>query len=376
MKATNSIPWRYMTLAGLTVLAAVGLGGCKPAEEAKPAAPAAEKATAPAAEKAGEAAKKAEPIKLSYSIFFPPTHVQCITATNWAQEIEKRSQGRVKITVYPAGSLTKADQCYEGVVSGISDIGMSCFAYTRGRFPLLEGLDLPLGYPDGATATRVANALVTKYQVGELADVHTLYVHAHGPGLLASKKAIRTLEDLKGLQVRATGLSSKIVEALGGKPVAMSQPETYEALQKGVVEATLCPIETLKGWKQGEAIQYVVDSTVIGYTTAMFVVMNKAKWNQLPADLQAIFDAVSQEWVAKHGEAWDQADKDGRAFVTQLKREFITLSDAEQQRWKASLKPILDDYVKRAKERNLPGDALVRDIQTELAKAQTPPVAK
>ena len=371
-----------MTLTGVTVLAAAGLSGCKPAEEAKtataPAAPVAAPAApaAPAAEKAGEAPQKAEPIKLSYSIFFPPTHVQCITATNWAQEIEKRSQGRVKITVYSAQSLTKADQCFEGVVNGISDIGMSCFAYTRGRFPLLEGLDLPLGYPDGAVATRVANAMVAKYQPAELAGVHTLYVHAHGPGLLASKKAIKTLDDLKGLQVRATGLSSKIAEALGAKPVAMSQPETYEALQKGVVEATLCPIETLKGWKQGEAIQYVVDSTVIGYTTAMFVVMNKAKWNQLPADLQAIFDAVSQEWVTKHGEAWDQADKDGRAFVTQLKREFITLSDAEQQRWKANLKPILDDYVKRAKEKNLPGEALLRDIQAELAKAQTPPVAK
>ena len=50
----------------------------------------------------------------------------------------------------------------------------------------------------------------------------------------------------------------------------MSQPETYEALQ-GVVDATLCPIETLKGWKQGEVISSVTDSSVVGYTTAMFV---------------------------------------------------------------------------------------------------------
>ncbi len=121
-------------------------------------------------------------IKLSYSIFFPPTHVQCIAATNWASEIQKRTGGRVQITIYPAGSLTKADQCYEGVIKGISDLGMSCFAYTRGRFPLLEGLDLPLGYPNGVTATRIANAMVEKYQPAELADVKVLYVHAHGPG--------------------------------------------------------------------------------------------------------------------------------------------------------------------------------------------------
>ncbi len=295
--------------------------------------------------------------------------MQCIAATNWAQEIQKRTGGRVQITVYPAGSLTKADQCYEGVIKGISDLGMSCFAYTRGRFPLLEGLDLPLGYPDGMSATRIANAVIDKYQPAELADVKVLYVHAHGPGILASKKAVRSLADLKGLKVRATGLSAKIVEALGGTPVAMSQPETYEALSKGVVEATLCPIETLKGWKQGETIEYVVDSTVIGYTTAMFVVMNKEKWAQLPADVQKVFSDVSREWIDKHGEAWDQADREGREFVTKLQRQFIQLPEAEQRQWKTAVQPILDDFVKKAKEKNLPGDTLVADIQQGIAKA-------
>jgi len=344
---------QWTVAAGAMVLAGVCLTACKPAGESPSGAP----------------AKPAEVIKLSYSIFFPPTHVQCIAATNWANEIQKRTDGRVQITIYPAGSLSKADQCYEGVIKGISDLGMSCFAYTRGRFPLLEGLDLPLGYPNGVTATRIASAMVQKYQPAEVADVKVLYVHAHGPGILASKKAVKSLAELKGLKVRATGLSAKIVEALGGTPVAMSQPETYEALAKGVVDATLCPIETLKGWKQGETIEYVVDSTAIGYTTAMFVVMNKDKWASLPADIQKVFNDVSQEWIAKHGAAWDEADQAGREFVTGLKRQFIQLPEAEQQQWKAAVKPILDDYVKKAKEKNLPGDALLADIQAEIAKA-------
>ena len=343
-------PWT--AAASATLLAGVFLTACKPAGDAT----------------SGEPAKPAQVIKLSYSVFFPPTHVQCIAATNWASEIQKRTGGRVQITIYPAGSLTKADQCYEGVTKGISDLGMSCFAYTRGRFPLLEGLDLPLGYPNGANATRIANAMVQKYQPAELADVKVLYVHAHGPGILASKKAVKSLADMKGLKVRATGLSAKIVEALGGTPVAMSQPETYEALSKGVVDATLCPIETLKGWKQGEAIEYVVDSSAIGYTTAMFVVMNKEKWAKLPADVQKVFTDVSQEWIAKHGEAWDQADQAGREFVAGLKRQFIQLPEAEQQQWKTAVKPILDDYVKKAKEKNLPGDAMLADMQAEIAR--------
>jgi TRAP-type C4-dicarboxylate transport system substrate-binding protein len=219
--------------------------------------------------------KEDKPVELSYSVFFPATHLQAQTAAEWAGEVEKRTGGRVKITLYAGETLTKAAQVYEGVVNGVSDLGMSVFAYTRGRFPLLEALDLPLGYPDGTTATKIANAVVKKYKPAELGDVEVMYLHAHGPGILASKKRVEKLSDLSGMKVRGTGLSAKIVSSLGGVPVSMSQGETYEALQKGVVEATFCPVETLKGWKQAEVVDYVIDTKVVGYTTAMFVVMHR-----------------------------------------------------------------------------------------------------
>ncbi|MBN1124737.1 MAG: TRAP transporter substrate-binding protein [Sedimentisphaerales bacterium] len=316
-----------------------------------------------------KSADTSEAVTLSYSIFFPPTHVQCQTAQTWAEEIQKRTGGKVQITLYPAGTLTKAPQCYEGVVNGVSDIGMSCFAYTRGRFPLLEGLDLPLGYPNGMTATRAATEMVRKYAPAEVSDVKVLYVHAHGPGILASRKPVRTLADMNGLKVRATGLSAKIVESLGGTPVAMSQPETYEALQKGVVEATLCPVETLKGWKQGEVINTVTDTSVIGYTTSMFVVMNKDAWNKLSPEQQKIITEVSDEWVDKHGQAWDQADQEGKAFITELKREWISLTPEQKQQWKEKVQPILDEYVQKMADQNLPGKELLTDLQTMIAKA-------
>ena len=309
-----------------------------------------------------------EPIELSYSIFFPPSHIQCKTADAWAKEVEDRTEGRVKITMYPAGALTKAPQCYEGVVNGISDIGMSCLAYTRGRFPLMEGIDLPHGYPDGKTASRMATDMVQKFNPKEMQDTHVLYIHAHGPGILASKKPVRSIEDMKGLKVRATGLSSKIVESLGGAPVAMSQPETYEALQKGVVEATFCPIETLKGWKQGEVIEFVTDTSPIGYTTAMFVTMNNDKWDALPDDIKAIISEVSDEWVDKHGEAWDQADEEGRQFIQELNREVITLPPETHAQWKEAVQPIIDQYIEKAKEQGLPGDELILEIQSRLAE--------
>ncbi|MBN1359664.1 MAG: TRAP transporter substrate-binding protein [Sedimentisphaerales bacterium] len=311
----------------------------------------------------GKPSDEAKVTELSYSVFFPPAHIQCQTAQAWADEIGKRTNGKVKINVHAAGTLTKAEQCYEGVVNGVSDLGMSCFAYTRGRFPLLEGLDLPLGYPNGKVATRVATEMVRKYQPKEVSDVHVLYVHAHGPGILASRKPVHKLEDLASLKVRATGLSSKIVESLGATPVAMGQPDTYEALQKGVVDATFCPIETLKGWKQGEVIDYVTETSVIGYTTAMFVVMNQGVWDRLGPELQKVFTDVSNEWVDKHGQAWDQADRDGLAFVKELQKEIITLPADEQQRWQTAVQPILNAYVTAATEKGLPGQQFLADLQ-------------
>ena len=309
-----------------------------------------------------------KPIELSYSIFFPASHLQAQTAEAWAREVERRSEGRVEITMYPGGTLTKAPQCYEGVVNGISDIGMSVFAYTRGRFPLLEGLDLPLGYPDGVTATRIANQMVNKYAPEELQDVHLLYLHAHGPGILASKKPVRGIGELEAMKIRATGLSAKIVSSLGAVPISMSQGETYDALQKGVVEATFCPVETLKGWKQGEVIDYVIDTTAIGYTTAMFVVMNKAKWESLPQDIRTILSEVSEEWILKQGQAWDRSDGEGEAFVRGLGKTFIELAADQQQAFVRAMDPVLEEYVSATEAEGLPGRAFLQDLQALLAE--------
>ena len=106
----------------------------------------------------------AKAIQLNYSIFFPSTHGQTQAAVLWAKEVEKRSAEKVEITVFPGETLTKANRCYDGIVNGISDIGMSVFAYTRGRFPVMEAADLPLGYPNGKVATKGVNDFYARYQ--------------------------------------------------------------------------------------------------------------------------------------------------------------------------------------------------------------------
>ena len=321
-------------------------------------------------QKEGGAESAAKTYKLTYSIFFPPMHIQAKTGMDWAAEVENRSGGRIQIAVHPGGTLTKADQCWQGVLNGISDLGMSCFAYTPGRFPLLEALDLPLGWPDGLTATRVATALAAKYNPAEIQGAKILYVHAHGPGILATKKPVRSLADLKNVKIRGTGLSAGIATALGATAVGMPQPETYDALQKGVVEGTFCPVETLKGWKQGEVIGSITDTKAIGYTTAMFVAMNQKSWDALPADLQKIMTDVSAEFVDKHGQAWNQADAEGLEFVKGLNREFITLSPEEEALWKAQVAPIVDKYLAQSAEKGLPGADFLKDAQAMIAEAR------
>lgn len=305
---------------------------------------------------------------LTYSIFFPATHAQAKAGENWAKEIEKRTGGKVKINIFAGGSLTPADQCFDGVVKGISDIGMSCFAYTRGRLPLLEALDLPMGYPSGMVATRVANDFVKKMNPKELSDVKVLYLHAHGPGLLHTQKPVSSMADLKGMKIRSTGLSAKIVENLGGVSVAMPQGGTYEALQKGVVQGTLAPMETLKGWKQAQVIKYTTDCTNIGYTTAMFVVMNKKKWNSLPKDVQKVFDDVSGEWIAVAGKAWDDADAEGYKYSAELGNKMIKLSDAEEAKWEAAVKPVAESYIKSTESKGLPGKQAVQEVASLIKK--------
>jgi len=305
---------------------------------------------------------------LTYSIFFPPTHAQTKAAEAWAKEIEKRSAGNVKISLFPGGTLTPADQCFDGVVKGISDICMSAFAYNRGRFPIMEALDLPLGYPNGRVATRVANDFYQIMKPKALENVKVLYLHAHGPGLLHTKKPVKTLEEVKGMKIRSTGFSAKVVAALGGVPVAMPQGETYEALSKGIVDGTIGPIEVLKGWKQAEVVKSTTDCFDVGYTTVFFVVMNLKKWNALAPDVRKVLDDASREWIDVHGKAWDEADKEGRTFTKSLGNQVIPLSTQESARWKKAVRPTIDEFVKNAEQKGVPGRKSVKEAEALIAK--------
>jgi TRAP-type C4-dicarboxylate transport system substrate-binding protein len=307
-------------------------------------------------------------IKLNYSNFFPAPHKNSVLAEQWVKEVEKRTNGKVKITYYPGNTLTPAAQTFDSVKKGIADIGYSCFAYTPGRFPMMEAVDLPLGYKTGAQATALINAYYDKFKPKELDEVHVLYLHAHGPGILHTKKPVNKIEDVKGMKIRATGLAAKVVTALGGAPVGTTMPETYDALRTGVADGALAPVEALQGWKWGEVVTSTTQDFGAAYTTGMFIVMNKAKWNSLPEDVKKVFTDTSKEWVEKQAKLWDDIDKEGYEFVKKRGNKIIALSPAEDAKFANAVKPILDEYVKNAKAKGVPGDQGLAFAQDFLKK--------
>jgi len=313
-------------------------------------------------------ANAAEIIELSYTNHFPPTHIQSKLAEAWCKEVEKRTAGKVKITYYPVQTLLEPDKIYYGILNGITDIGQCVFGYNRGVFTAMEAFSLPHGFASAPEATRVLNEFHKNFELKETSRIKILYLHAHGPAMLHSKKKIEKLEDMRGVKVRSYGFNAAMVKALGGIPVSMSMAEVYEALSKGVADATFSPIEALKGWKQAEVVDYSIEIEGVAYSTAMYVGMNRHKWNSLPQDIKETIEEINQEWITKTGEAWKSSDEEGREYTIAQSNKIIKLDKEESDRWAEAVYPIIADYVANAKKKGLPGQDYVDFIRASLKK--------
>jgi TRAP-type transport system periplasmic protein len=308
-------------------------------------------------------------ISLKLANFFPPDNKISVVMDQWCKEVEKRTNGAVKVTQFPGGTLTPPAQTYISVTRGVTDIGLSFFSYTMGRFPLMEALDLPLGYRSAYVATKLANEFYKKFKPKELDEVKVLFLTTSPPHMLFAKKPVKNLEDLKGLKIRSTGTSAKVVAALGGVPVSMPMSEAYDALSKGVAQGIIGPYEPMKGFRLAEVVD---NSTEYGsaYVNANYIVMNKDKWNSLPANIQKIIEQINDEWVERMGKLWDELDKEGKDVFLQKGGKAVVLSKEENAKWSAKLRPILDEYVAGMKAKGLPADEALKFCQDYLAKNQ------
>ena len=308
-------------------------------------------------------------IQLKLAHFFPATHpVEADLLNKWSEEVEQATDGRIKIVRYPGETLLKANDIYQGVMDGVADIGMSCFSYTRGRFPVLEVFELPgVIYKSAEAASKTAWEGIKKTQPEEIQDTRLLMVLATGSGDLFTKTPVRNLNDLQGMEIRATGLSAKTLDTLGATPIAMAQSEAYEAMSKGMVEGNLSPLEVLKGWKHAEVTNYVTKTPFL-YNTLFFLTMNLDKWNSLPPDLQKAVEDVSEKCFQEIGAGlWDRQNEDALNWaVNEMGMEILELSEQEMLLWINKVEPIQSEYVEKLKKRGLNGKEIL-DMAKQLA---------
>jgi len=322
----------------------------------------------PAADPVDEpAVENGQVYEFSLAHFFPAGHpAETELVQGWAAALDEASGGRIKITSYPGETLIKANETYDGVVSGIADIGLSAFFYTRGRFPVLEAFELPgVVYESSYAASKVAWEGIKELNPDEVQDTQLMFVLATGPGDLFTTRPVENLSDLRGMKIRAAGLSADTLSLLGAVPEAMPQPDAYEALARGLVDGNLAPVEVLQGWRHAEVTDYLTRTPFL-YNAVFFVTMNLDKWQSLPPDLQSIFLDVNEKFFEEVAAGlWDaQNERALKWAVEETGQEVITLSEDEAALWIERVQPIQNDFVVKMNQMGFDGDAILETVKT------------
>lgn len=307
-------------------------------------------------------------ITLKYANFPPATTFPCVQMERWAKEVEKRTTGKVKVQTFPGGTLLPAKNIFDGVISGMADIGNFAMSYQPGRFPISEAVDLPVGFANARVASLVLFDLIEKYNAKEFEKVKVLTLFTCPPANLMTSKPVKSLKDLKGMEIRVSGTSVDVLKNLGGSGIAMPQSDTPEALQKGVVKGNFSSMEVLKDFNYAAYTPYV---TLVNLQVVSFaVVMNKDKWNALPDDVKKIFDDMRREQAEWTGTYVDNHVKEALTWSKEKYKDFqvFELPKSDSAEIPKLMQPIIDGYVKKTNALGLPGDQIVKDINLLKAK--------
>lgn len=285
-------------------------------------------------------------IRLKFASYFPTAAKQSKLLEEFCADVEKRTNGQVKIDFYGGGSLLGPTKVYDGVVQGIADIGFSHVEYTVGRFPITEILDLPHAWPSAYVSTHVANDFYRKFKPEEWKDAHPLWFNISPPAsIILAKKPVYKLEDLKGLTIRATGRVAEVVKVLGATPKPIPMPEVYEAMARGIVEGCMTPVETLYAFRLADVAKYVCMPWGAAPNYTFYVVMSKKVWDSLPAEVQKVFDELASEYEEKAARVWNEVDLIGYEEGKKKGVTFIALPDEEQNQWSEAVKPVVEAYL-------------------------------
>jgi TRAP-type C4-dicarboxylate transport system substrate-binding protein len=330
-----------------------------------------------AASLAFAAPSAAQEFKLSLADQNSPTSWGAVNAMQpWVKRVEEATKGRVKIDVYYSQTLTKAPEIWNAVKSGVADIGWCFHGYWPEMTPLSDVITLPfLPFDSAEKGSEVLWKLYEKFPAiqKEFAAVHPLMLWTSNPYfLITSKKQVKTMEDLKGLKIRATGgPPTEQIKALGGVPTLIPMADTYQALDKGVIDGMGAPWEPIQAFRLYEVVKYY---TMVPLSAVYFsMCMNKEKWESLPPDLKAAITSVSGLEGAKFWgrNFFDRAEQGVMQQIQSGKHEMVryALPPEELARWrKTAGEPLWNEWVKKMEAKGYPQAREVLNATLELLK--------
>jgi len=308
-----------------------------------------------------------EPIVIKFS------HVAAIdtpkgqAAEYFKQQLEKRTNGRVKVEVYPNSTLYKDKEELEALQLG----SVQMLAPVAGKFgPLgtkeFEAFDLPYIFPDEAALHRVTRGPIGASLLKKLEPrglVGLTYWDA-GFRVLSANKPMHVPDDAKGLKIRinSSKVNQAIIKSIGAIPQTMAFSEVYQALQTGVVDGADGNLANLYTQKQYEVQKHVTLTrhTYSGYV----VVMNKAFWEKLPDDIKtAVKGAIEDSTAYNDKVAEEDEAKAVAAMKASGKTTIYTPTAAEKALWVKAMKGVQDELAPRI------GKDLIEAIRKETGQA-------
>jgi len=299
----------------------------------------------------------AQTIELKMSHYVAPNHGWTTDFMRaWIDEVNRKSGNKLKVEIFGAGSAYgAAPRQYDQVVNGVVDIANGLRAIPAGRFPKTSIIEMPFLVNSADAATRTLWAMYPKYFADEYKDVKVLVLHAHNGALIHTRsKPVTTMEDLKGMRIRSPGGAvNEFIKALGAEPVGMPPTEIYENLQKGVIEGVATTWDLVNSAKLAEVTKYHLDANL--YVVAFYFVMNKQRYEGLPADVRKAIDETSGDWlVDRFGAWWDKWDEAGREAAKARGNVTNKLSKDERARWERQAQPAVDAWLAKMEKEGAP----------------------
>ncbi|MCX5826231.1 MAG: TRAP transporter substrate-binding protein [Deltaproteobacteria bacterium] len=291
-----------------------------------------------------------------------PTHPMNVAAEKFAKKVADKTNGRIKITIFPARQLGDDRQLFEQVQQGALDMGEISAAPMGSTTPLMSALQLPFLFTSWDQYTKVMKSEATANLLKGLEKNGIKGLAVYNAGFrhfVSIAKPIKKPEDLKGLKFRVaeTPLHLDIFRALNASPTPMPYGEIYSSLQNKVIDGLEMDLSAIQMEKHYEVAKYVTLSR--HFTWPAVLMMNLAKFNALSPEDQKIIADSAKEVISENVKDITDIESKAVAYLKTKNVKIVELTPAElapfieatkniEQKY-AAQDPLIAEFVKYAR---------------------------